>query len=55
MSTIDKYPEIKWYYKHNPLHQMFLYTKHIRKVDERNLHFSLSIKQIKILYQMQNN
>ncbi len=54
MTLLNQFPHIMWYIKHNGLHQMFFYNKHIGESKE-NLHFSLTEQQIKEIYQMQNN
>lgn len=55
MTLLNQFPHIKWYYNKNTYHQLLLYTKHIGELDMYNLHFSLTEKQIKAIYEAENN
>lgn len=54
MGLVDHYSHIMWYYKLNIYHQFLLYKKHIGEVGD-NLHLSLTIEQIEIIYKLENN
>lgn len=46
---------VEWYYKHTILQQYFMYNLHININVLENLHLFPSIKQIELMYKLQNN
>jgi hypothetical protein len=46
---------VEWYYKHTILQQYFIYNLYININVLENLHLFPSIKQIELMYKLQNN